>query len=649
MAQNTQALPPNAEGSKNQARFLRWRHLAHRGQMLSKSMLRPECWRSVPDPESMELGSERPCLSSQCLLDSSCHKRHVISELLTLAKQIDRSVALQVYEATKELFAWQRFEQTPMLFYPSFKAQEFLRSYHLRSGRLTPAEEEYSGRQGWWCWEVWSALEGWVKERCEQMPTLCRVLRQHLPASKSSTLAAYLQEEVALFGLPPGEKFFAPHNDGSNARVALLMPLTHGRYSALEERRAFGGDGHVLGFDASMDHFATYEAPPGVWDERWVLSIAVSHPQFDRHLAEGRDRTRPDTKKVTPVDASHESPAMSLAFVAPSVAQLEVRDRGHRVEGGATTKATFVGGYEGDQSVNHALTSMAAMFVVAGGVRWRERRQQTYQELVDKSEYLRDQHWTKTFHASFMGGAYVGMAGLLSLVIGGNMASQFITQKAVFAALFPINLLLVLTTGGQLFTGNSATMAIGIYEKKPGPYVQRRTVSGARAVRTGSWWEDLLRNWSIAYIGNIFGCLLIDAVATYTGMFTGGNGRPHRDEEVLCHLRADSGEGHHVQLAGVHGRDMTGKMVGVWFPISMFIAIGFEHSVANMFILPAGIFSGAPLSWGDILVKNLIPVTIGNAIAGAFVVGGGMSFMFGKLGKKEKKVEKKEEEEKLEE
>mmetsp|Transcript_114874 Transcript_114874/g.161394 ORF Transcript_114874/g.161394 Transcript_114874/m.161394 type:complete len:89 (+) Transcript_114874:2-268(+) len=85
-------------------------------------------------------------------------------------------------------------------------------------------------------------------------------------------------------------------------------------------------------------------------------------------------------------------------------------------------------------------------------------------------------------------------------------------------------------------------------------------------------------------------------------------------------------------------------MVGVWFPISMFIAIGFEHSVANMFILPAGIFSGAPLSWADIFLKNLIPVTIGNALAGAFVVGGGMSFAFGKLGKKEaKKVVEKEE------
>ncbi|CAK9025319.1 Probable formate transporter [Durusdinium trenchii] len=178
---------------------------------------------------------------------------------------------------------------------------------------------------------------------------------------------------------------------------------------------------------------------------------------------------------------------MSVAFVAPqaSLAKLEATSDYTRYQNRG--KNAFVSGYDGsDASVNHALTSMAAMFVVVGGVRWRERRQrvtlrragggpstavvgspqETYQELVDKSEYLRDQHWTKTFHAGFMGGAYVGMAGLLSLVIGGNMASEFITQKAVFAALFPINLLLVLTTGGQLFTGNSATMAIGVYEKK---------------------------------------------------------------------------------------------------------------------------------------------------------------------------------------
>lgn len=50
--------------------------------------------------------------------------------------------------------------------------------------------------------------------------------------------------------------------------------------------------------------------------------------------------------------------------------------------------------------------------------------------MVDKSEYLRDQHWVKTLHAGVMGGAYVGMAGLLSLMVGGNITSNFINQKA---------------------------------------------------------------------------------------------------------------------------------------------------------------------------------------------------------------------------
>mmetsp|Transcript_40034 Transcript_40034/g.93685 ORF Transcript_40034/g.93685 Transcript_40034/m.93685 type:complete len:355 (-) Transcript_40034:162-1226(-) len=316
----------------------------------------------------------------------------------------------------------------------------------------------------------------------------------------------------------------------------------------------------------------------------------------------------------------------------------------------------LVNGYvdEDDGTTTFAVTSMAATFAVAGALRWRKNRrtpalragggpstavvitpQETYQELLDKSEYLRDQAPLKTFHAAFMGGAYVGMAGLLSLVIGGNVTHEFINQKAIFAALFPINLLLVLQTGGQLFTGNSATMAIGVFEGK---------VTA----------KQLLRNWGIAYIGNICGCLLIDAVARYTGLFTAGAA------EMAVHTvlkKCGSTFGQTV-VKGIMcnwlvcmavwlctmAKDLTGKMVGVWFPISMFIAIGFEHSVANMFILPAGIFSGAPLSWADIFLKNLIPVTIGNALAGAFVVGGGMSFAFGKLGKKEaKKVVEKEE------
>jgi len=73
-------------------------------------------------------------------------------------------------------------------------------------------------------------------------------------------------------------------------------------------------------------------------------------------------------------------------------------------------------------------------------------------------------------------------------------------------------------------------------------------------------------------------------------------------------------------------------MVGIWFPISTFVAIGFEHSVANMFLLPLGLFAAAPISLRDVLLKNLIPVTLGNVFAGAVIIGMGMSFAHGKLG-----------------
>ena len=79
--------------------------------------------------------------------------------------------------------------------------------------------------------------------------------------------------------------------------------------------------------------------------------------------------------------------------------------------------------------------------------------------------------------------------------------------------------------------------------------------------------------------------------------------------------------------------DLTGKMVGIWFPISMFVAIGFEHSVANMFLLPAGFFSGSPFTPQFMLLHNLLPVTLGNAIAGAVVIAAGFSFSAGALGK----------------
>jgi len=88
-----------------------------------------------------------------------------------------------------------------------------------------------------------------------------------------------------------------------------------------------------------------------------------------------------------------------------------------------------------------------------------------------------------------------------------------------------------------------------------------------------------------------------------------------------------------VFLAGA-SNDLVGKLVGVWFPISTFVAIGLEHSVANMFIMPAALLLNVKLSISDVLFRNVIPVVIGNAIAGAFVVAASYSYQFGALGRK---------------
>jgi formate/nitrite transporter FocA (FNT family) len=87
-----------------------------------------------------------------------------------------------------------------------------------------------------------------------------------------------------------------------------------------------------------------------------------------------------------------------------------------------------------------------------------------------------------------------------------------------------------------------------------------------------------------------------------------------------------------VFMAGA-SNDLCGKVVGCWFPISTFVAIGLEHSIANFFIMPCALLLGAKLTLSEVIIKNLIPVVIGNAIAGAFVVAGSYSYQFGLLGK----------------
>ncbi|CAE7892179.1 yrhG, partial [Symbiodinium sp. KB8] len=253
--------------------------------------------------------------------------------------------------------------------------------------------------------------------------------------------------------------------------------------------------------------------------------------------------------------------------------------------------------------------------------------QETYEVWVQKARSLQEQPWSKTFYAAYMGGCFVGMAGLLSLVMGGNITANPTVRNLLFAALFPVNLLLVLQTGAQLFTGNAAIMAIGAFEGQV-------------------TMKSLLRNWGLSFLGNLLGCLTLSAVAQYTGLLTGGAASMAM-EAVLSRCSSSFGQ---TLVKGVMcnwllcaaiwlstmAKGLSGKMVGIWFPISMFVGIGFEHSITNIFLLSSGLAAGAPATAADVIMKNLVPATIGNALAGALIVGAGMSYAFGRLGRAKK-------------
>ncbi len=69
------------------------------------------------------------------------------------------------------------------------------------------------------------------------------------------------------------------------------------------------------------------------------------------------------------------------------------------------------------------------------------------------------------------------------------------------------------------------------------------------------------------------------------------------------------------------GRTMLEKMAGCWLPVMAFVALGYEHSIANMFFIPCGMMEGADVSIADFVVRNLVPATLGNIAGGALLVG----------------------------
>jgi formate/nitrite transporter len=222
----------------------------------------------------------------------------------------------------------------------------------------------------------------------------------------------------------------------------------------------------------------------------------------------------------------------------------------------------------------------------------------------------------KMFLLGILAGAYIAAGGFLAVIVGGGVNAETLgvgVQKLLFAGVFPVGLMLVVIAGSELFTGNCMLPPIAWF---------------AGEAKT----DGVLKNWVAVYLGNLVGSIFVAYCFTHlTGLFTPEpwHGYIIKIAEAKANLGAWKifwravGCNWLVTLAvwmSIAADDVIGKIFAIWFPIMAFVGLGFEHSVANMFFIPAGMFAGANVSVGQFLIGNLLWATIGNIVSGVFMV-----------------------------
>lgn len=226
--------------------------------------------------------------------------------------------------------------------------------------------------------------------------------------------------------------------------------------------------------------------------------------------------------------------------------------------------------------------------------------------------------WWKMLILGVFAGMFIALAGTgatFANIYGGKIAG---------ACVFTAGLAMVIIAGSELFTGNSL-MIMALFNR-------RIKIS------------KMLKNWLLVFIGNFIGALFIATAVAVSGLFD------PVAETVVSTATTKVGIG--IFEAIVRGvlcnflvciavwmafsaETVSGKIMAIFLPIMLFVLCGLEHSIANMFYIPAGMITGAmnglaAPSLAGFIFGNLLPVTLGNLIGGAILVGGGYYLVYGK-------------------
>ncbi|MBU0502730.1 MAG: formate/nitrite transporter family protein [Candidatus Margulisbacteria bacterium] len=232
-----------------------------------------------------------------------------------------------------------------------------------------------------------------------------------------------------------------------------------------------------------------------------------------------------------------------------------------------------------------------------------------------------------------LAGIYIAFGAAIATLVGADSA-KFVgvgLSKFFVGGVFSVGLMLVVIAGAELFTGNNLMLMSALEGRVP--------------------FGKVVYKWIVVYIANFIGSVLMAYLILASGLWKGGdfltgvtalkiaNAKVNLiwgeafARAILCNIL--------VCLAvwmAIAAQQVVGKIFAIFFPIMTFVALGFEHCIANMYFVPLGIFlknTGAAaaagldlanLTWGGFIMNNLVPVTLGNMVGGALFVG--MTYWF---------------------
>ena len=222
----------------------------------------------------------------------------------------------------------------------------------------------------------------------------------------------------------------------------------------------------------------------------------------------------------------------------------------------------------------------------------------------------------------FFAGCFIGFAGIASTIASATIENASVA-RLLSACVFPAGMAMVLVAGSELFTGNNL-IVISVLQKRV------------------KWWE-MLKNWFFVFIGNFLGASFIAFMVVYghtpdlfdnklaEKMILAATSRIHQSfseafiRGVMCNVLVCI-----AVWAAFAAKKVSGKLLMSFWPVMLFVLCGFEHSIADIYFCIAGILASREyginaesLHFASFLVKNLLPVTLGNILGGTGIVGFG--------------------------